>query len=173
MMSIRKTGVALLLSSLAALAPAASAVAAPAGDEYLPKVPKAAGKEVVGNPQQGEGASVVSPTVRGTSSDTGGSGNGKAKQSKNSKQNKQNNAQAPPLAPAADTGDSSGGGNALFSPIVLLMIAGVVCVAVAMVMRRRKVKTLQYRAAKRRKRSAKSSRPTPEGEIVGSGKTRS
>src|SRR3954454_22149603 len=91
---------------------AAPALAAPAGDEYLPKVPKAAGKGVIANPEQGAGASVVAPPVRGSGNDT--PSDNKAKDSKPNKD-------AVSIEPVGTSSDSGDDGSTLLSPVILLM----------------------------------------------------
>src|SRR3954447_3016447 len=143
---------------------AAPALAAPAGDEYLPKVPKAAGKGVVANPDQGPGASVVAPTVRGSASSEGGGkssdGGGNAKKGTN---------QAGPSQNASAPADSSGdGGSAILSPIVLLMIAGVIAAAAGMTLRRRQGRKgdPEDGETQQEPEQVRNARPTPDGEIV-------
>jgi hypothetical protein len=159
-----------------------SALAAPSGDEYLPKVPKAAGKEVVGNPEQGAGASVLEPTIRGASSSSASEGSSGSSVSSGSsgsttdeatKQEKQPAAEKrnrqptqAPIVPASAEDDSSG--STLFNPIILLVIAGVVAAAVGMTLRRRQG---EERAGRGQAVAdeAKGPRPTPDGEIVAGG----
>ena len=54
----------LFLAGAISLALAAPALAAPAGSEYVPKVPKAAGEEILRG-KQGPGGTILSPEVRG------------------------------------------------------------------------------------------------------------
>ena len=54
----------LFLAAVILLALAAPAFAAPAGRRYVPKVPKAAGAEVLRG-KQGPGGTILSPEVRG------------------------------------------------------------------------------------------------------------
>jgi hypothetical protein len=148
------------LSATLCLALAAPALAAPAGDEYLPKVPKAAGKGVIANPEQGAGASVVAPPVRGSGNDT--SSDNKAKDSKP-------NTDAVSIEPVGTSSDSGDDGSTLLSPVILLMIAGVLCVAAGMIVRRRRGTVSERGAEANREQRRKTAPPTPEGEIVGSG----
>jgi hypothetical protein len=158
-----------------------SALAAPSGDEYLPKVPKAAGKEVVGNPEQGAGASVLEPTIRGASSSSASEGSSGSSVSSGSsgasgeatKQEKQPAAEKrnrqptqAPIVPASAEDDSSG--STLFNPIILLVIAGVVAAAVGMTLRRRQGEEPAGRGEAVTD-EAKGPRPTPDGEIVAGG----
>jgi hypothetical protein len=143
---------------------AAPALASPSGDEYLPKVPKAAGKGVVANPEQGAGASVVAPPVRGSETAEPQQDKPKNDVPKNDKSTGSKAEPGVPIQPAAD--NSSGGGNTLLSPVILLMIAGVLCVAAAMILRRRRVRSPQQQANRPRDEQPRNARPTPDGEIV-------
>jgi hypothetical protein len=153
-----------LATGLLSLAIAGPALGAPSGDEYLPKVPKASGDESVATPSyQGTDTSAASsaPSQSGTS----GAEETKQKEKKTKKSSKSED-RAVPVQAVSD--QSSGGGSTLFDPVILLIVGGVICVAAGMIMRRRQTRSLQYRA-KNRRQQLKSVRPTPEGEIVGSG----
>ena len=63
----------LFLAAVILLALAAPAFAAPAGSEYVPKVPKAAGEEILRG-KQGPGGTILSPEVRGADANTSASG---------------------------------------------------------------------------------------------------
>jgi hypothetical protein len=165
-------------AAIALLSPSLAA-GAPSGDEYLPKVPKAAGKEVVANPEQKEGASVLEPAIRGseptdtteeTSGSSGSSGSSepaaspqKTKKSAD-KEEKRESAQAS-ILPSSDDDDSSG--SVLFNPIILLVIAGVVAATVGMILRRRQDERSER--AEREGDGARGPHPTPDGEIVAGG----
>ena len=62
-MAMRRQLTGMLLVSAVSLGLAAPALAAPADEEYLPKVPKAAGDEVVAG--EGKGSTILSPKARG------------------------------------------------------------------------------------------------------------
>ena len=62
-MAMRRQLTGMLLVSAVSLGLAAPAHAAPADEEYLPKVPKAAGDEVVAG--EGKGSTILSPKARG------------------------------------------------------------------------------------------------------------
>jgi hypothetical protein len=154
------------------LLPTSSAPATPSGDEYLPKVPKAAGKEVVANPEQGAGASVLEPTIRGASSSSASEGSsgssGEAAKQENqpaAEKRKRQPTQAP-IVPASADDESSG--STLFNPIILLVIAGVVAAAVGMTLRRRHGEEPADRG-QAVAAEAKGPHPTPDGEIVAGG----
>jgi hypothetical protein len=174
-LTTRKSGSALgLAATLISVALAAPAYAAPAGDEYLPKVPKAEGKEVVANPKQGAGASVLSPSVRGATpptasatSDSSHTSSGAEKQPKD-KHAKRAKPSANTVAPASSSSD--GGGSAIFNPIILLVIAGVIAAAAGMTLRRRQDGGDQPSDGEGDAPDhTKHARPTPDGEIVASG----
>jgi hypothetical protein len=163
-------------AAIALLSPTLAA-AAPSGDEYLPKVPKAAGKEVVANPNQGEGASVLEPTIRGSeptdtsdTSETSGSSVPAASPKKTKKPADKKEKREPAHAtilPSSSGDDGSSGGSTLFNPIILLVMAAVVAAAVAMILRRR-----QDEGSGRHERESDGARgphPTPDGEIVAGG----
>jgi hypothetical protein len=160
------------------LALGASAWAAPAGDEYLPKVPDATGHDASAS-RGGGGNGGSSAPLDSSSSSTGAtapvtspsdSSGGPDKSHKDSKKDKV--AKAPPAKLAVDSSDNSGDGSSgLFTPIVLLIVAGVIVAAVGM--------TLRHRAggpgdepegdSRRDAGQPPSARPTPDGEIFAGG----
>jgi hypothetical protein len=144
-----------LLGALALLLfPAATALGAPAGDEYLPKVPKGAGEEVTAQGESEEGSSVLAPAVRGGDGPPGGPGS-------------EGGEGGSPVGQTASSEEDSGGAlDTLLDPIVLLLIAGVAAAAVGMTMRRREAIAGEPETAGAT-REAGSTPPTPDGEIVG------
>jgi Mg-chelatase subunit ChlI len=176
------------------IALATPALAAPAGDEYLESVPKAQGKEVIANPKHRAGASVVSPPVRGSAEprtrETGQTGSSagdekgpSTKPAKNDEKrattkpakNDEKRATTKPAKaakilanPAAPAGSpSESGGNSIFNPIVLLVIAGVIAAAAGMTLRRRQDGPEdQIDVREHAPEQMKNPRPTPDGEIV-------
>ncbi len=157
----------LCVALAATLVLAASAVAAPAGDEYLPKVPAATGHaSSAGGGSDLSGSS--SGTETGTTESSFGSGTGtdssQAKDKKDGKKEK--------VEPAVSTGGggSSDGGGSSGALIVLLIVAGVIVAAVGMILRRRAGLTDEEsgeKASGKRDRDKPSgARPTPDGEIV-------
>jgi hypothetical protein len=157
-LTIRNTAWKLGLTAVTvALAAAAPAMAAPAGDEYLPKVPKAAGKELAAG-QDGAGGSILEPAVRGAQG-TGDQKNG------------DQNGDTPDSAALGSAGSSSGGGSgadALLDPVVLLVIAGVLAATIGMTLRRRQSDLGQSAAGgDDASRKTSNDRPTPDGGIDG------
>lgn len=151
----------LCLAALISLALAAPALGAPAGDEYIPKVPKAAGEEVLrGN--QGPGGTVLSPEVRGTgrapdslqSSSSGGDALSQGDASSGT---------ADDSSVAANA--SSGAADTLLDPVVLLLIAGVGAAALSMTLRQRQ-SVPEDPDADGTARDLGSAPSTPDGEIV-------
>jgi hypothetical protein len=165
------------------IALATPAFAEPAGDEYLQSVPKAQGKEVIANPEQRAGASVLSPPVRGSeepsTSETGQTGSSAGDEKRPTTKPAKNDEKRPttkpakkakilanPAAPAQSPSD--GGGSNIFNPIVLLVIAGVIAAAAGMTLRRRQDGPKEIDGGERAPEQMKNARPTPDGEIVAS-----
>jgi hypothetical protein len=183
MISSTTTRSVVFLAIAGSLALAATAYAAPAGDEYLPKVPDATGSQS-GDGQRASGtgggggetaapvagSSIVPDTVStgtpGGAGDEGGSGK------KQAKGKEEPEASATP-AVATETASADDDSSGLFDPRVLLIVAGVMIAAVGM--------TLRHRAAgmeetatdggrsDRDRGEAPRARPTPDGEIVAGG----
>ena len=153
-----------------ALVPAAQALAAPAGDEYLPSVPKADGKESAGKGSRDSGSGAAGPAPQDTGAapaDSAGKASGK--NSDKDKGLKVAKAGAVPTAPVDQTSssdDSSGALDTLLDPVVLLLLAGVAITAIGMTMRRRQV-IAGDAGEDRPTRELGSAPPTPDGEIIG------
>ena len=127
-------GAALLL----ALAP--SALAAPAGDEYLPKVPQSGAQSSSGGSPASAGGTTTPTTTLPSGSPDAPSSTSPSKDSKADRTDKKDDKSEQQIAPigSSDSGDSGGGsGSILFNPIVLLMIAAVIAAAVGMTLLRR------------------------------------
>jgi len=152
----------LFLAAAISLVLAAPTLAAPAGSEYVPKVPKAAGEEILRG-TQGPGGTILSPEVRGadaaktaasgeTSSDTnGGDVNG---------------SETGAAATASEAaGTSSGAADTLLDPVVLLLIAGVSAAALSMTLRQRH-SISEHPDAADAASDPGSAPATPDGEIV-------
>lgn len=159
-MRISRTFKALCLATVISLAATAPALGASAGDEYVPKVPSAAGDEAAASDSGGSGTAGVAP-VTGS---TGG------KFSKGKKQGKDSGPQAgaTPTEAGSSGDDSSGVLDTLLDPIVLLLIAGVIVTALGMTLRRKQGGDEDAKAA-RAPRDPATTPPTPDGEIVAGG----
>jgi hypothetical protein len=140
----------LLLAGWISLALAVPALAAPAGKEYLPKVPKSAGGEVRAQGTQGPGGTILEPQARGAGKNGEGAATGDS------------NAQSGTPSTNTSTGDS---GSTIFNPIVLLMIAGVIAAAVGLTLRRRQGGRPATEGGAEPEAQPRA-RPTPDGEIV-------
>ena len=165
-MSARKTVPTLIAGAAVSLSLALApvALAGPAGDEYLPKVPQAAGSASAHSASGGSGETTLpqSTTANG-SKNSSDQGNGK----------KKDNA-ANQAVPAGGSGSGGGGGGGdssgsiLLNPIVLLMIAAVIAAAVGMTLRRRQLGDGEGDPESQRDPGASGagSPRTPDGEII-------
>jgi hypothetical protein len=149
----------LILAAAIPLALAAPALAAPAGSEYVPKVPKAAGEEILRG-QQGPGGTILSPEVRGADADeTSASGNDEAAGGADGI-----GTGAAGTATGA-AGAAPGAADTLLDPVVLLLIAGVAAAALSMTLRQRHSVPEEPDAGEAA--SDPGSAPaTPDGQIV-------
>ncbi len=162
---------AICLAAAISIALAAPAFGAPAGDEYLPKVPKASGGSQAGSQSQGPNASASgsgtaaaqpqAPAESGGNGSPNSTGRGQKK-----------SAGAPPAtgstSPASSSDNSSD--STLLSPIVLMLIAGVIIAAVGMTLRRRKTDGPELSDESGSDRPEPANVPrTPDGEIVTGG----
>jgi hypothetical protein len=153
----------------AALAFSSAAIAAPAGDEYLPKVPDAAGNQAPaakgGDLNSGSGETTTESTdISG--SETGAT-KGKADQNPNGTKADAGNASKP--AAATDTSSSDGGSSGLI--VLLLIVFAVIVVAGGMILRHRAGLAEGEDEGEDRGNGpgpggTPSARPTPDGEIV-------
>jgi hypothetical protein len=148
------TGVCAAALSFALASPV---FAGPAGSEYLPKIPQSGANSSAGV-EHTETSSLPEPQDE------------EATQQKKSKRDTDGTARsALPVSPAS-SGDDGSSGSILLSPVVILMVAGVIVIAVGMTMRRRQTRSLKYLAKKHQGQGPpRHARPTPEGEIVGGG----
>ena len=142
----------LSLAAVISLTLAAPALGVPAGDEYVPKVPKAAGEEVLRG-KQGPGGTVLSPEVRGAdAAKTSASGDSDSSQ-----------------GAAGDTEDgaagAAGAADTLLDPVVLLLIVGVGAAALSMTLRQRHSVSGDP-GAESAASDLGSAPSTPDGEIV-------
>jgi hypothetical protein len=177
-MTLPNSARAICLAAVISVALAAPAFAAPAGDEYLPKVPKASGNSAAqssgaGVSSSGTGSAASQPPSSGGPA-AGGSANADAKQGK-----KGADAGLAPIggepasSPSEDSSDST-----LLSPVAILLIAGVIIAAVGMTLRRRNADSQDDdddqdgdgpgAAGSGRPEPGKTA-PTPDGEIVAGG----
>jgi hypothetical protein len=144
---------------------------APAGDEYLPEVPKAAGDEVVAAEDGGgeAGDTIVAPEARGQVDDS----KSKGPSSKDSKA-KGDDSDATAVQPAAttDSDDDGGSGGTLLDPVVLLLLFGAVAAAVGMLLHRRRGGEGGSGDGDRPART-RAKPATPDGEIVAGGERQS
>jgi hypothetical protein len=166
-MSAHKTVQGLLVGAAISLALAPTALAGPAGDEYLPKVPQAAGSASAGS---GSGSgSAFSGT--GTTTLPQGSGskdaNAKGTDKNNGKKSEGKKSQLAPVGASGSGGGGDSSGSILLNPIVLLMIAAVIAAAVGMTLWRRNAVDEDEPGSRRDPGSPGAGTPrTPDGEIV-------
>ena len=164
-MTSRSTRKGFWLVGTATLVLAAPALAVPASKEYVPKIPKAAGQEVVAGGAKGAGATVVQPAARGAKAG-GAKARGATASGATAGEGSSGNDSS-----LASTDDSSGGGSgnaldALLNPVALLVIAGVSAAAIGMTLRQRGDQGKPDPTDKTGAEEPRSSRPTPDGEIV-------
>jgi hypothetical protein len=188
-MDLRIKATATYVAAALTLVLATPAYGAPAGDEYLPKVPKASGES-----ERRDGNSGGSSEARGgeassgeasSSSDTattesetlgaapaggGGGDSGKGEGAQPKKDAKDADPAPVPIssAPASSSDDSSD--SALFSPVAILLIAGVLIAVVGMTLRRRNTDGDQQQEGAGTGRPERGKAPpTPDGEIIAGG----
>jgi hypothetical protein len=166
-MSTRKTVTTLIAGAAVSfsLALAPIALAGPAGDEYLPKVPQAAGSASAHSASGGSGETTLPQST------TGGNGSKSSNDQGNGKKKKDDAANQ--AVPAGGSGSGGGGGDdssgsILLNPIVLLMIAAVIAAAVGMTLRRRQLGDGEGDPDSQRDPGASGagSPRTPDGEII-------
>jgi hypothetical protein len=150
----------LFLAAAISLAIAAPAIAAPAGSEYVPKVPRAAGEEILRG-TQGPGGTILSPEVRGADA-AKTSASGEASSDANGSDASGSDASGSNTGAA---GTAPGAADTLFDPVVLLLIAGVAAAALSMTLRQRHSVTEDPAAGGAASESG-SAPATPDGEIV-------
>jgi hypothetical protein len=162
-----------------------TALAAPAGDEYLPKVPQSGADHSGGSSADHSGGSsgpADTPTTTlpsagtGSESTSGGNqpGSGGSRETGQQKRKKDNSEQITPVdsSGSGSSGDGGSSGSILFNPIVLLMIGAVIAAAVGMTLWRRQAEEGEgdsregagagTKAGGRRQAGPR----TPDGEIV-------
>ena len=150
-MTIRREFIAFCLVLTTMLIATSAAHAAPAGDEYLPRVPKAAGKQVVAGEGKGAGSTILQPALRGAGGGNGSNGDP---------------SDGPPVG-SQSADNSSAVLGTLGDPLVLLIIAGVISTAIAMTLRGRRAAIAGPPPDSDREQRTPSGSPrTPDGEIV-------
>jgi hypothetical protein len=142
-MTVHRKIAGLCAAATLSLALAPSALAASAGDEYLPKVPQSGSHTPSGGASSASTGTATTTLPTGGTSSSSASDEEKASSDGGSKKDKSDQ-QITPIASSgsggsggSDGGDSSG--SILLNPIVLLMIAAVIAVAIGMTLRRRSV----------------------------------
>ncbi len=154
---------ALIAGAAFSLALAPVALAGPAGDEYLPKVPSAGGSGTAHSASGGSGETTLPQgSKKGSQDTTNGNGNGKGKKKDDA---------AKLGVPVGGSGSGGGGdssGSILLNPIVLLMIAAVIAAAVGMTLRRRQLGDGEGEPEPQTNPGAPGARGprTPDGEII-------
>jgi hypothetical protein len=142
-MTVHRKIAGLCAAATLSLALAPSALAAPAGDEYLPKVPQSGSHSPSGGEQASSASAGTATTTLPTTAETSSPPASEEKKASSDGRDKKDKAdqQVVPVASSGsggpDGGDSSG--SILLNPIVLLMIAAVIAVAIGMTLRRRGV----------------------------------
>src|SRR5262249_2050104 len=77
-------------------------------------------------------------------------------------------ASSAPASPSPQS-DSSGRSDTVFDPVVMLIVAGVLTIAIAMTLMRRRGGDGEEKADRKPRDATAMAPPTPEGEIVGGG----
>jgi cobalamin biosynthesis Mg chelatase CobN len=131
---------ALCVAAGLAAATAIPALAAPSGQQYLPKVPSSGSKSSGGVQSSSSGTTTpTAPTSTTAASGSGSGGKGKGKGKDKTGHEKSGDAKGTDttaIAPTNSSDDGSGGSSGTLI-IILLVIAGVIVSAAGMVMRRR------------------------------------
>jgi cobalamin biosynthesis Mg chelatase CobN len=155
----------------AALVCSGTAIAAPSGDEYLPKVPDATGNHTAG----GAGGDFSSGTSESTQETQAGDSStagtqAEKKQPKQEKQEKKKSKDDKVANAAAGSNGGSSGGDGSSGLLIGLLIVAVVVVAGGMILRHRAGlgddEHEQGGANGPEPGGTPSARPTPDGEIV-------
>jgi len=146
------------------LALASTALAGPAGDEYLPKVPQSGGSASAQSAGDSSGETTLPQASGKESQDTDQNQNAEGKKKKDDTANQV----VPAGGSGSGGGDDDSSGSILLNPIVLLMIVAVIAAAVGMILRRRQLS--EDEGAPEPKKGAGASGAggprTPDGEII-------
>ena len=103
----------------------------------MPKVPKAAGEEILRG-KQGPGGTILSPEVRGAeAAKTSASGGDEASQGGEGSQGADSTTTGAADTATGTAGAAPGAADTLLDPVVLLLIAGVAAAALSMTLRQR------------------------------------
>ena len=141
---------------------AAPALAAPAGDEYLPQVPTATGDKPV-NETKDIGAPAAGSDALGADENGNAGKDGKDGNDDGSSDDSSTLAAG---SGGGDDGDDSGGVlDTLLDPIVLLLIGGVITIAVGLMLARKQ--NGDSPDPSRARRSSSDAPMPPSGEIIG------
>jgi cobalamin biosynthesis Mg chelatase CobN len=163
----------LCLAAGLSLGTTALASADPSGSEYLPSVPSATGHHPANGAQaSGAQSGQSQPSASGSSTTitqesagtTGASQPDQPKKAGGSKDKKAPSPASPTPVASTDTASSDGGSSGL--PIILLIVAGVIAVAVGMTLRRRQGGGSDPGAGEGNKGDQSHTPRTPDGEIV-------
>jgi hypothetical protein len=150
----------LLPAAAISLAVASPAFAVPAGSEYVPKVPKAAGEEILrGN--QGAGGTILSPEVRGSGQAPGSRPSNSGSTASSGDEPSEGDVAQGDLS----QGTAPGATETLLDPIVLLLIVGVAAAALSMTLRQRR-SVAGDPDADGESGDLSSGPPAPDGEII-------
>lgn len=160
----------LALTLIASLAVVSSALAASAGDEYLPTIPSS-GASGSGGGTSGGSTSGVSPTSKSAgvaALDAQGNGDHTPKAHKPVKKGgKSHREQSVALTSDQGGGGGDGSGSILLNPLVIGMIAAVVAAAIGMTLSRRHGHDAGTERERRPGGRLETDGPrTPDGEIV-------
>ena len=148
-----------------ALILAAPALGAPAGDEYLPQAPSASGDGGGGGGGGGEGDTGSSASGQDAAAVSSGSGTAAGEGKDPTGPGSGSGDSVPVVEASSPEQESSGVLDTLLDPIVLLLVAGVLLVAVGMTLHRRHGENPDQDPDHGVRERAKVP-PTPDGEIV-------
>ena len=189
LLTFRGTVKLLALAGFASLVLTSTALAGPAGSEYLPKVPSSGAHSNAppsskahssgasdSSISSGEITTTTTPTQPSDQSSESGNPSDRSsdrEHSKGDRKDKKSNDRAP-VVPVGDSGGGGGdsSGSLLLNPIVLLMIVAVLAAAVGMILRRRRTEEDDVPPGRDRGRESPGEPGiprTPDGEIIGPG----
>jgi hypothetical protein len=169
LMIVRNTVPGLCAAAMISLVLAPFALAGPAGDEYLPKIPQSGAHSASGSSASSTegtigttGTTTLPETTSGSGSEGKSKDKGKGKKSKDTA-----NLALPASSGTGGSGGDDSSGSILLNPIVLLVIAAVIAAVVGMTLRRRQIGGDAEPESKTDPGSPSAGSPrTPDGEIV-------